>query len=79
MARLSLIQKQKPGSGNLKPVLRTQAGVRPRLEWDLQEQESRGPDNLGGRNPAGPELGEAHRDADPQQSGPKFFPHYLRG
>lgn len=44
MARLSLIQKQKPGSGNLKPVLRTQAGVRSRLEWDLQEQESHGPD-----------------------------------
>lgn len=34
---------------------------------------------LGGRSPAGPELGEADRDADPQQSGPKLFPHYLRG
>lgn len=34
---------------------------------------------LGGRSPAGPELGEADRDADPQQSGPKLFPHYLMG
>lgn len=28
MARLRLIQKQKPGSGNWKPILRTQAGIR---------------------------------------------------